>query len=158
MKNQIKIAALLCPMALALASSNAIAAESTGTLVVEATVTNVCSVATTPVTFGEVGLTNVNGNGSIAVTCTVFSPFAVALDGGTTADINDRKMDNGLGDTIDYQLYTDAANTTVWGDGTVGSTVSGVGPTQTLTVYGATSSGPEAAGAYSDSVTVTVTY
>ncbi|MDB2439265.1 spore coat U domain-containing protein [Hellea sp.] len=159
MKNTTKIIAAISPILLLIGAGTASAQQdATGTLVVEATVSNVCSVATTPVTFGEVGLTDVSTNGSITVTCTIFSPFEVALDGGNAGDINGRQMDNGLGNTIDYQLYTEANNTTVWGDGTSGSTVDGTGPSETLTVYGATLSGPEAAGTYTDSVTVTVTY
>jgi spore coat protein U-like protein len=67
---------------------------------------------------------------------------------------------------VDYQLYTDAARTTVWGDGAGGTAVqSGVGTAapRTLTVYGRIpDAGANLSAAvradYRDTVTITVTY
>jgi spore coat protein U-like protein len=64
---------------------------------------------------------------------------------------------------LSYSLYTDAARTNVWGDGT-GSTATigntGTGAVQNVTVYGripgSQSSAPP--GSYADTISVTVTY
>ena len=158
MKTKTKIISVICPMFALMASGTAMAADATGTLVVEATVANACNVSTSPVGFGEVGLEQASANGTITVNCTVASPFTVALDGGQSGDIDDRELTSAEGNSLKYQLYTSANNTAVWGDGATGDTVDGAGPTQTLTVYGKTLGDPTAAGAYTDSVTVTVTY
>ncbi len=136
------------------------AATATGTLNVDAVVLNTCAVATTPVTFTNVGLTQATGNGTVTVTCTNTSAFTVALDGGSNADISARTLTSILdpSDTFTYQLYTASDLSTVWGDGSTGSTVAGTGPLEILTVYGATTSSPAAPGVFADTVTVTVTY
>jgi len=74
-------------------------------------------------------------------------------------------MANGA-DIMNYNLYTDAARTTIWGNSAVApSWVSGSGAglaiAQTLTVYGRVASGQTnlAVGNYQENtITVTVTY
>ncbi len=70
-------------------------------------------------------------------------------------------MTNGS-DGITYGLYKDAARSQLWEDAnTPGSTVAGTGTgsAQSATVYGRVSAqGTPSAGAYSDTVVVTVTY
>jgi spore coat protein U-like protein len=64
--------------------------------------------------------------------------------------------------TLGYQLYLDTGRSTVWGDGTASSSTSagtGTGSTQTLTLYGRLPSLANVVpGAYTDTVTVTVSY
>ena len=137
----------------------AFAAQTTGTLNVEATVLNTCAVATSPVVFLNVGLASVQANGSVTVTCTNSGSFTVELDGGGSADIANRTLSHTtLSGSFNYQLYLDSGRTTVWGDGVTGSTQSGTGPSDTLIVYGETTSTPILAGSYADTVQVTVTY
>lgn len=144
---------------LAASAGPAFAAQATGTLQVQATVLNTCAVSTTPVVFSNVGLTAATANGGITVNCTNSDPLSITLDGGTSADISARVLThNTLASTFSYQLYSNAGRTTVWGDGVTGSAFSTSGPSQTLVVYGATTGTPVAAGSYSDSVHVTVTY
>ncbi|MFN3609553.1 MAG: spore coat U domain-containing protein [Hyphomonas sp.] len=145
--------------ALAVSAQAAHAATANGTLDVQATVVNTCVVLTTPVVFASVGLDAVTANGSITVNCTNSSAFTVALDGGDSGDISARTLSHAtLPASFNYQLYTDAGRTTVWGDGVTGTQANGTGPSQTLTVYGVTTSTPDTAGAYADEVQVTVTY
>lgn len=140
-------------------SQAAYAATANGTLDVQATVVNTCVVQTTPVVFASVGLDEATANGSITVNCTNTSAFTVALDGGGAGDISARTLTHAsLPASFNYQLYTNPGLTTVWGDGVTGSLANGSGPSQTLTVYGRTTSTPDTAGAYSDEVQVTVTY
>jgi spore coat protein U-like protein len=64
---------------------------------------------------------------------------------------------------LNYNIYTSAARTTVWGNGTSGTATiggTGTGTSQSVTVYGRVGSGQTSvpAGAYADTVAVTVTY
>lgn len=113
---------LVAAGALALAISGAaMAATSTGTLTVDATLENACLVTTTAVSFGVVAVESEDGFGSVQVQCTNNGAFTVALDGGESADIAVRELSHStLPASFTYQLYTDAARTLVWGDGTVG--------------------------------------
>ncbi len=64
-------------------------------------------------------------------------------------------------DRLNYNLYTNSSHTIVWGDGTgVTVTVSGNAATASHTVYGRIAGSQNAArlGAYTDSITVTVTF
>lgn len=154
--------------ALAVAAQPAYAATTTSSLSVDATVTANCSVSTTAVSFGSVNVlsgTNVDASGGISVTCTNGTAWAASANagGGTGATISTRKMTSGT-NLLDYALYTDSARTSIWGDGTAGNGVTisgtGTGSAQASTVYGRVPSGQNAkpAGAYADTVTVTVTY
>lgn len=72
-------------------------------------------------------------------------------------------MSNGP-NTINYNLYTSSAYTTVWGDGTgstgsISSTGNGVLTANTLTVYGRIPANQySAANSYSSTITATVIY
>jgi spore coat protein U-like protein len=58
------------------------------------------------------------------VQCQNNDPFTVSLSRGiNSASFNPRTMKNAGGTPLNYNLYTDAANTQIWGDGT-GGTVS----------------------------------
>ena len=74
-----------------------------------------------------------------------------------------RKLLSATGtEVIDYSIYTDDTHTTVWGDGSAGtSTVSGTGVlgTKSHTVYGRMPAGQSAnQGIYADIINVTLTY
>ena len=157
-------AGLLCAV---LAATPASAATTSTTLNVSATVTANCTVSSSAVAFGNVNPlsgSNVDATGGITVTCTNGTAWTAAagVGSGTGATFASRKMSSG-GNLLNYTLYTDAARTTVWGDGT-GSTGqfsnTGSGLAQAVTVYGRVPSGQTTVppGAYADTVSVTVTY
>jgi len=165
------IACLSAGVLLASASA-AQAATATTTFAVSATVLKNCSVTATPVAFGNYtpGTGNVAANNTVAVKCTKNTAFTVALDKGTTTGgaIAQRLMTDGAaGDTLQYNLYTTAAFTTVWGDGTGSSvtqagTGAGMGTAVNFTAFGqlpdnATNQAAPPNG-YTDTITVTVTY
>ena len=144
----------------------AIAATATDSIDVSATVTSNCIVAANPIAFGDVDVTsgsNVDGSGTISVTCTSGTAWAATADAGVGvgATLGARKMTSGA-NLLDYSLYTDSAGGTLWGDGTTGSAISdtGSGSAQSKTFYGRVPSGQASlpSGAYADTVTVTVTY
>lgn len=103
--------------------------------------------------------------GSISVLCAKDTYYEISLDvgQGSGASYGDgRVMTNGV-DTLKYNIYTDASYSTVWGDGTSGSTVltgTGDGSFQDYVIYGKIPESQTNAsrGAYSDLVTATVSY
>jgi spore coat protein U-like protein len=151
------------------------AATSTGTFTVSATVLKACTVSASNINFGNYtpGGGALTGNSTISVKCTKTTPYTVALNAGSTTggSYAQRLMAYGA-ETLQYNLYTVAGFTTVFGDGTLGTgTGSGTGAglgaaSQTYTAYGRLvdstanqNAAPNAAATtYSDTVTVTVTY
>lgn len=152
--------------AIALVSGAASAATATSTLSVSATVLKSCTVATTPVLFGNYDPTSATaktGTGSVAVTCTSGTSYDVGLDAGagTGATVASRKLTLSS-NTLNYALYSDSGYTSVWGV-TIGTDVvhatAPVSLVNTHTVYGSIPAGQGATlGAYTDTVNVTVTY
>jgi len=145
------------------------AQTTTGNLNTSATVTENCTLTTTAVAFGNVDTTsalNVDATGGISVTCTSGLPWAASADKGaeTTASLTVRKMKDSGTNLLNYALYTDSGRTTVWGDGVGGTTATisdtGSGAAQAKTIYARVPGGQSTvpAGAYSDTVVVTVTY
>lgn len=87
-----------------------------------------CSVATTDVAFGTynpVSTTPLDGAGQVAVDCQGNGHFVeIALGTGGATTYAGRRMILGT-DAMSYNLYTDAARSIVWGNGSAGtSTVS----------------------------------
>jgi spore coat protein U-like protein len=158
---------LLAVPAAILAVSPAFAATTSSTLNVSATVTANCTVSTSPLAFGNVNPlsgADVDGAGGITVTCTNGTGWdaSAGIGGGSGASFASRRMTAGA-NLLNYNLYTDAGRTTVWGDGT-GSTAlisdTGSGVAQSVTIYGRVPLGQTTVppGAYADTVSVTVTY
>jgi len=149
------------------ATCSALAATAVTGLAVTATVLTTCVAAATPVVFGNYALTALDTTGLITVTC---SPdvltYTVALDAGTgtLATTSARKLSFGL-NTLNYALYLDGNRTLHWGNtqntdtAAAGAATTTVGTVKTFTVYGRLHANQTtAAGVYSDTVQVTVTY
>jgi spore coat protein U-like protein len=162
---RIKYAVVL--VAFASLAAPASAATVSSSLSVSANVTANCTISTSALNFGSVDTLSaspVDGTGGITVTCTNGTAWTAAADigSGSGASFAARRMSQGA-NTLNYSLYTTAARTTVWGDGT-GTTATfgntGNGAAQNVTVYGripgSQTSAP--AGGYADTVSVTVTY
>ena len=163
----LRLAALSAVAAVAVSAQPALAADSTGSLSVNATITSNCAVSTTTVAFGNIDVTlntAVDGTGAISVTCTngvAWTAKANAGTGGAGTSLTHRKMTGPS--KLSYDLFTDSARTTKWGDGVTSGTSTitgtGTGSGQANTIYGRVRAGSTArAGNYSDTVTVTVTY
>lgn len=128
-------------------------------------------VTATPVAFGLYSPGSpspTNANGTVTVACTVVAgntlpSFTAALDAGIAGSFAPRQMDF-AGTRLNYNLYTDAAHTIVWGDGTGGTSTqsydaSGAQGQVNFTVYGQMPAGQYVApGSYADTITVTVSY
>jgi spore coat protein U-like protein len=97
-----------------------------------------CTVGTQGVAFGAYDpFVNqyLDGTGNISVACDVLTPYTLALSSGN-GPYSSRTMIGGA-DVLRYNLFTDPARTTVWGDG-AGSTAT-VGASAMIgnhTVYG----------------------
>jgi spore coat protein U-like protein len=156
-------AAVLVSLALVGAPTSAIAATTTTTFAVTATVQATCIVSATPMAFGTYTGLLASATSTVSVTCTNTTPYNVGLNAGlaTGATVATRKMTGPGSALLGYDLFSDSARTVNWGQ-TIGTdTVPGTGngSAQALTVYGLVAAGQYLApGAYTDTITATVTY
>jgi spore coat protein U-like protein len=154
----------------AMAAGFAGAATTSTTFAVTSSLLATCSATATSLAFSAYtpGAGNVANNSSVSVKCTKNTPFTVALNRGTTAGgtIAQRLMAFGA-NTLQYNLYTTAGFATVFGDGTGASqteagTGAGVATAVAFTVFGQlpdnATNQAAVPGAYTDTITVTVTY
>lgn len=162
-----KLNKLIALAALA-ASSAAMADTAAAPLDVTATVLKSCELSTSAVAFGSfkpASAGTVDAAGSVDVTCTKTTPYAVDMNtGNNSVTFAARNMKGGVGnaDALSYNLYADAARTQLWGDSTE-STVNmsgvGTGSEVSIPVFGRLARNqfitPDD---YVDSVQVTVTY
>lgn len=127
-----------------------------------------CSVNNASLAFGSFSpLTGntVDSTATITVTCALqLSSYTIALSPGGSGTYNPRRMTSG-GNTLEYNLYTSAGYSQIWGDGTGGSVIVDGGSTllgsRNHTIYGRIPLSTQRSamiGSYSDSITVTVTY
>jgi spore coat protein U-like protein len=105
---------------------------------------------------------NYNGVGRLTIACSGggSSSFVVALTTGQGNTHATRVMKSGA-NTLNYDLFTDAARTITWGDGTGGTSTIRIArnSTSTLSIYGGIPAGQDvAAGVYTDSIIATVTF
>lgn len=158
---------------LAASAGIADAATTTANLSVTATVSASCLVTTGAVAFGAYTASSgspTDATGAVNVTCTTGTTYSIALDAGTypssPGDASARRMSDGSSHYLAYSLYLDSGRTTLWGDGSNGTSVNptsgsftGDGSAQGRTVYGRVPANQYVTpGAYSDTVTATVTY
>jgi len=120
----------------------------------------------TSVSFGTYNvfsaLPNASGVGSINVFCESGGgpSFVVTLSTGQSNTYSSRVMRSG-GNSLNYNLYTSAVRTVVWGDGTGGSSVMTAAKqsTTTLSVFGQIPAGQDATvGTYTDNIIVIVSF
>ncbi|HEX4894717.1 MAG TPA: spore coat U domain-containing protein [Solimonas sp.] len=150
---------------LALVSAAAAADTATGSFLVSTTVLKSCTVAPTPLAFASYSPSgDVDGTSTIAVLCTLNTPYKIALDKGANgAAVTTRKMKLTTGaDTLNYSLFSDSNRSANWGEtlGTDTVDATGTGLLVTHTVYGriAASQTTSPAGIYNDTIQVTVNY
>jgi len=151
---------------LSLLSLNMQAATETTSFTVTATVTDVCqSLTAANIDFGSynpLSASNTDASGNIQVTCTDNTSYSISLSAGGSGTYNTRQLNDGGANNLSYNLYTNSAYSTIWGDGS-GSTSTvnetGIGSVTSTTVYArlpGSQSTPN--GSYYDTINVTVTY
>jgi spore coat protein U-like protein len=129
-----------------------------------------CTVSTNPINFGTYDVFQplpADSNGTISVICTTVTLIA-RVDIGPSPNsggFNPRRMKLLTGpDFLDYNLFRDNGRTSIWGDGTGGSSSQFIlfliaNTPRILTVYGRIPPGQDVSvGQYSDVLTVTVTF
>ncbi|AKC87505.1 Csu type fimbrial protein [Pseudoxanthomonas suwonensis] len=131
---------------------------------VSATFANTCYISTaTDMDFGAV--VSLAGNrdqtSTVSVRCPIGTNYRIALNyGGHSTGGTVRRMLGPGGNYLTYQLYRNAGRTQIWGN-TNSNDVSDTGNNaiQSFTVYGRVpAQAAGSAGAYADTITVTLTY
>jgi spore coat protein U-like protein len=145
---------------LLLTAGPAAAQVQTPKLTVRATVGEVCTVSAASLDFGTYAFAQLNKSGTISITCLTPTAVNVALGAGQAGNGNGlRTMKNGSSSII-YQLFKDSGFSTAW---LTGATVlSPSNANHTVPVYGqirtTDNPGPLANGAYTDEVTITLSF
>lgn len=124
-----------------------------------------CSVTVSSgVSFGAYNVFNstaLDGVGTIRIACNQSWVFVrVTLSAGSSNSFTARTLRSGA-NQLQYNLYTSATRTTVWGDETGGTSAVYLfpAPSTTRSVYGRIPAGQDAAvGSYTDTITVRVDY
>jgi spore coat protein U-like protein len=163
---QLVFCAVIAFFGLQFVLSAAQAATATTTFQVQITITNACAIdSASTLDFGSRGSLSlgVSATSTINVQCTLLVPYSIGLDAGTGAGatIATRKMTGPGSATINYSLYQDLIHLFVWGTTILTNTVAGIGTGLSIpyTVYGyVPAQATPAAGVYTDTITVTVTY
>lgn len=159
-KTPIRLTALALLSCLTNAPS-AYADTATSTFNVTANIPTSCSVTSGgDLAFGDYTGTQIDSTTTVSVTCTSGGAYTVGLNDGQHFSSPNRRMLHGTVDFLNYELYKEDARTNRWGnsgDDLVSGT--GSGSAQSLTVYGRLPGSQSLiAGAYTDTITVTVTY
>ena len=129
---------------------------------------NPAQVTATDLNFGNYNAASpsaTTANATVTVSCVdngrELPSFTVALSTGGSGTYAPRRLSSGA-NTLNYNIFTTGAYTSVWGNGAGGSViVSDTGGVNSLsfTAYGRIPAGQYvAAGSYADTITVTVTY
>jgi len=122
-----------------------------------------CTVVVTPMNFGSYSpfvSTATDSAGRVTASCSGSGGYAVAIGPGTHSgnSFADRRMWNGQS-YLSYQLYANAAHTTIWGDGSAGTVTMPLTRSGTLSLYGRIPPRQSVTiGNYSDTVLVTILY
>ena len=152
----------------------AIAALLSGAIV-QSAAAGTCVISTVPVAFGAynpIAATPNDTTGSISIVCqpnpvAAMQSYTLSLSSGSAGSFASRRLISGA-QGLNYQLYTDAPRTMVWGDGSAGSSTVTSGfvlsvlvPVSAAHVVYAripASQSTVGAGAYMDTIIVTVVY
>ena len=144
------------------------AATASANLSVSATVTNNCTVSTAALAFGSYdpvvanATAGLDGTGRLTVACTKGVAPAIALAAGSNASGSTRRLADGAGHFLEYNLFQDSNRSTAWsasGAGIYTAAAATSKASRDFTVYGRVTSNQDVpAGAYSDTVVATVNF
>ncbi len=126
-----------------------------------------CTITTTSVSFGAYNVyvpSPLDSTGTVTYTCGLgILGITIDLGKGSSSSFNPRTMTSGA-NTLNYNLYLDAARARIWGDNTAGTSHHANSSPQlltnvTLTVYGRVPPLQDVrVGSYTDTVVVTITF
>jgi spore coat protein U-like protein len=126
-----------------------------------------CTISAVGVSFGTYNVfsaTPLDSTGSVTYNCSGIgqNQITINLSRGGAPTFSPRRMLKSS-EALNYNLYLDAARTTIWGDATSGTSQYGPirpsGGNDTLTIYGRIPAGQDAsAGSYTDTVIATINF
>ncbi len=139
------------------------AAAETATVSVRVEVVSTCTISDAELDFGTyvAGQSSpLDATATLTVTDCPVRAVRVELDGGGSGNVKNRRMSDGDGNTLAYQIYADAGMRQIVGTGRNGRSLS-LGPNNgaSLTLYARIPGGqvvPE--GVYTDTVRVTMSF
>lgn len=155
----------LVAMAAIALSLPAFAATTPSSIAVSATVQATCLNAATPLAFGNYTGAQADATATITVTCTNTTTYSVGLNAGLgtapVATVTTRHMNGPATAGLAYELKSASQTGSNWGNTAPTDTVAGTGTgsAQSITVFGRVPAGQLVTpGAYTDTITATVTY
>ncbi|PHZ31792.1 Csu type fimbrial protein [Yersinia mollaretii] len=122
------------------------------------------------VNFGSVPDLNVRirqaytntANGPLSLYCSAGTAYSIAIDNGTHASTNQRRLAGGTSEFVNYNLYNDSAYTVPWGTSGAGlltGTATAIATPIPLTIYSEVPvQTTPSVSTYTDTVNVTVTW
>jgi spore coat protein U-like protein len=126
-----------------------------------------CTISVTSVNFGNYNVfsgTALDSTGTITYRCNATAAnISIALSKGASSTYSPRVMRKGA-ESLQYNLYRNAARTNVWGDGTGGTAVyTRPNPPNNrdvnLTIYGRVPAGQDvSAGSFTDTIAATINF
>ena len=144
------------------------AADATASLTVSASVSNNCTVSTSALTFAAYdpvvanASANLDGTGRVTVACTKGAAPTIALGNGSNASGSTRRLGDGGGNFLTYDLYQDSGRSVPWaasGSGILTPAAATSKVARDFTVYGRVAGNQDVpAGSYADSVLATVNF
>jgi len=154
--------------ALTAIAAPALAATATANLGATATVINNCTISTAVLAFGNYDPVNVNaaapldGTGTVTIACTKGSTVTIGLGLGSNASGATRRLTDGSGNFLTYEVYQEAAHTTIWGNAGAALLSPAAAPSKAarnFTAYGRVPSNQDiTAGIYTDTIVATVNF
>ncbi len=152
-----------CLSVMTAASNPALAATETTNLSVTATVADTCSIEATTLNFSAINLgahTDDVAPAVISVACSASKPLlTVVIGGGANENAGQRRMSDGAGAFVPYQLFANVNRLSPIPIGTgVGIGSFATAQENTVSIYGRVPAGTYKAGTYNDVISVTVNY
>jgi spore coat protein U-like protein len=148
--------------------ATALAATATSNLSVTSTVINNCTISTAALAFGNYDPVNVNAAapldsaGTVTIACTKGTSATIGLGLGANASGTTRRMTDGSGNFLVYEVYHEVAHTTVWGTAGAALLSPAAAPSKAarnFSVYGSVTANQDInAGNYTDTVVATVNF
>ena len=123
-----------------------------------------CTLGTTPIAFGTYNVFSaapVDSVGSLLFDCTGVKTISIAISQGQGGSFQPRALKSGT-ESLYYNLFLDAARSSVWGNGSGGTQTYVTDPGRdpiNVTIYGRIPPEQDVSfGSYADSVTVTINF
>jgi spore coat protein U-like protein len=150
-------------------SSFANAGSATANMSLSASVNDNCTISAAPLAFGAYDPASgspLDGSAQLTVQCTLNAAASIELGQGSNADAGStdaaplRRLADGGGNFLSYQLDQDAGHTIPWGNtaGT-GEAHTGTGMSAQISVFGRIAASQNVpAGAYADMVVATINF